>query len=177
MKTLSLNRPFTAAVAIVCLAACSTGYGQESSSWWPGANNSEPTASAPAAAPATPSAAPASGEGQGWLMNSPLVNIGWPEIKMPKIQWNTAATGGSEGPGFIATQTSKFRTMASNAATKTRASWNTALDKLRWNKPATAGTKKEPGFFARLLSPPQQPQGAETVAEFLAQDRPGTIKK
>lgn len=177
MKTLSQLRSLAiatiASFALLGPALSTNTFGQESSSWWPGA-----TANAGGSAAATSDAAAStSGESKGWLMNSPLVNIGWPEIKMPKIQWNPMATGGAEGPGFIATQTGKIRTMASNAASKTRASWNNTVDKLRWNKPAKSGGTKQPGFFARLMTPPAEPQGAETVTEFLAQDRPGTIRK
>lgn len=184
----TISRSFALAALMIALALLpSAGLAQESSPWWPGgqapaspsgAATAAPAAGAPAVsipAPqaATPDAAPAAKPDGGWMLTSPLANVSWPEIKMPKLQWNqpqgAEPNAQQQGPGPMA----RVRQATQNMAQQTRMAWNKTVDRLKFGgRDASPTADKQPGFFARLFGP-EPSQGSQTVPEFLAQERPG----
>lgn len=130
-----------------------------------------------AAGPAAelPTASDAEQESGGWLMSSPLVDVGWPEIKMPKVNWKPFS--GTDAEGQPKPNPIKRVTQATQGAfQRGRTAWNGAIDKMkigpfRSNKPEQPANA-EPSFFAKMFGGEQEPQRSETVAEFIGQDRP-----
>ncbi|MEN1681401.1 MAG: hypothetical protein AAGJ46_17600 [Planctomycetota bacterium] len=181
-----LNSVSLVASAILILAS-SHAIAQESNSSWLNnaaapATGDQPAFGAVPPAPGLPQAtAPADGEGKGgrgWMVTSPLANVSWPEVKMPKLHWKPG-WGGGASPEATPTvgPLDKVRTMTKGAAQRTRAAWNKTVEKLKWrSEPSPAGAS-QPGFFSRMFSPSPQSSGPETVPEFLAQERPGSVRR
>lgn len=112
-------------------------------------------------------------EEKSWLMRSPLVDIGWPEIKMPKFKWKTedataATTEAAAGP------LQKMTDATRNAFTRTRTAWNGAIDKMKIGPFAPKDPNAEPGFFAKLFNPApaEKPKSAGIVADAVGGERP-----
>lgn len=141
-----------------------------------------PEASAQEAAPpqtaaptaGLPTATEAEQESGGWLMSSPLVDVGWPKISMPKVNWKPFGGAEADGPPKPGPLT-RMTQATQGAFQRGRTAWNNTIDKMkvgpfRSSKPAEAG--EEPSFFAKMFGGGEEPQRAETVAEFIGQDRP-----
>ncbi|WP_146402974.1 hypothetical protein [Pseudobythopirellula maris] len=129
-------------------------------------------------------AAPAASSDSGTMVDTPAFKLGWPEIKMPKLNWKPG-WGGEADPTKPAaanpftTAVERVSTASQQAMAGARNGWNQAFDKLRTTSTDAAPRSKEPegpGFWARLFTPPEEPQQARTVSEFIAQDRPGTYR-
>ncbi|MEM6798426.1 MAG: hypothetical protein AAF589_02840 [Planctomycetota bacterium] len=128
------------------------------------------------AAPAEAAAEPET-EGGDWLMTSPMVNVGWPEIKMPKVDWTPGWAKTEPGqPGFLEGQMIKLKNAAQGAAQRTRTAWNKTVERMKIGGGGDS-VPGQPGFFARMFGASPEPQGAQTVQEFLAQERPGTQRR
>ena len=97
-------------------------------------------------------------EKAGWMVESPMAKVGWPEIKMPKMEFNPPWKSEPGEPNWFAKQATKARTAAHNAAEKTRTTWNTSLDKMKLALPGhaddsasqIASQDTKPGFWQRL---------------------------
>ncbi|MEM6331170.1 MAG: hypothetical protein AAF790_13095 [Planctomycetota bacterium] len=176
-----------AVTSLSLVAACPSGaHAQQATPWAPPAAQQPSTQAAPAApSPATPYPAPGmpaapEADGDGWLMRSPFFNVGWPEIKMPKLAWKPMWGPSEDGqPGFLATRVAKVKGAVAGAAQRTRLAWNKTVDrfKLSGGQPRAGGSGAgEPGFFARLFTP-EPPRGPLTTTEFLAQERPGAQRR
>lgn len=183
------NRTSLLAIATL-LVVSGRGFAQEENSWRPnspaaGAKadtvGAQPAFGAVPPAPGLPQAnasPPAADEGsRGWMVTSPLANVSWPEVKMPKLHWKPGWGGGSGADAAgapIAGPLDKVRTMTQGAAQRTRSAWNKTVERLKWRGDAGGG---QPGFFARMFSPSPPEPGPQTVPEFLAQERPGTVRR
>lgn len=117
---------------------------------------------------ADPAVAPGgeSGEEKRWLLQTPLVDVPWPQIKMPSLNWK--GSGENKGPGPIDRLTQATR----KAANSTRATWNRTIDRLKVG-PFGSKPGDQPGMFAKFFGDSQpETRPAETVAEAVGQDRP-----
>ncbi|MEM9186243.1 MAG: hypothetical protein AAGB00_07065 [Planctomycetota bacterium] len=190
------SRQLAAAVLSTTLVLTTSAAAQDSgAAWWPSGNapaeSGQPAPGQPAFGavpppPALPAAQPsapveAADQGRKWMVTSPFGNLGWPEVKMPKMQWNPMF-GGQESPD--ASQAagpnplSRVKSMTQGVAQRTRAAWNKTVDRFKFRgqpspRPGSA-LSNQPGFFARLFGPGEQPSDPQTVPQFLAQKRPGT---
>ncbi len=119
------------------------------------------------------------------MVDSSAFKLSWPKFEMPKFSWkgDTApATGESaltpEG-NPISRALDKVSESSKNAATNVRNAWGAAVDKLPFGGKGNAQVaqkEEKPGFFTRLFSPAEEPRGSETMSEFIAQDRVGTLR-
>jgi hypothetical protein len=117
----------------------------------------------------------------GWMVTSPLGNLSWPEIKMPKFEFNPPWRSGenSEG-GWFATPIARARTSAHNAMKRTRSAWNSTVDRMKFALPGGAGggvdsepqvaEAKQPGFWDRFLGPKEPVAETDDVVEMMAQE-------
>lgn len=109
-------------------------------------------------------------DSQGWLMRSRVVDVGWPEIKMPKLRWKSddeAATSEESETAFA-----RMAQATRGAANRGRAAWNGAIDKIKIGPLRSKESSGEPGFFAKMFGEEVKPQRVDPVAEFVGQDRP-----
>ncbi|TWT77805.1 hypothetical protein Pla123a_16010 [Posidoniimonas polymericola] len=122
-----------------------------------------------------PAASEAEAKSGGWLMSSPLVDVGWPELKMPKVNWKPfSATDPDAAPK--PNPITRVTQATQGAFQRGRTAWNGAVEKMkigpfRSSKPDQPADA-EPSFFAKMFGGQQEPQRSETVAEFIGQDRP-----
>ena len=148
-------------VAMATAICCQAASAQQATPPWADSQSASPTAEADS-------------ESGNWLLTSPLVNVGWPELKMPKLSWNSMGAPRQEGqPGFLEGQVAKIRTAARGAAHRTRSAWNKTVERIKIGGGGDQ-VPGQPGFFARMFGSQQQDRGPQTVPEFLAQKRPGT---
>lgn len=156
------------------------------SSWLPFAGD-ETTAEAPAeGGPALQAAATDTatdnGEEKDWMVTSPLGKIGWPEMKMPKLEFNPPWRKEPGEEGWF----SKARTGAKNAMTRTRTAWNDSIDKMKLALPGgdtpgetettlVASKPDERSFWQRMIGPPPAEQ-PDDVVELMARER-GDIQR
>lgn len=177
---------------VLCLALFPNSSSAEMPAWWPGSGEKEMSAKTPAEGTAA-SASNASSAAQSPvassdpMVDSPLFDIGWPKIELPKINWKPS--WGNQQPGDavakkdnpVSGALDKVANATKGAADGVRNVWGSAIDKLTPGGTAKRNhqmaSKEEPGFWARMFGPQPEPQGSQTVTEFLAQDRPGTTRR
>lgn len=105
------------------------------------------------------------GEPKRWLMQTPLVDIPWPQLKMPGLRWKSAE---DDSPGPI----DRFAQATRKAADNTRTAWNKGIDRLKVG-PFASKPEGQPGMFAKFFGGgDSEPQQVETVADAIGQDRP-----
>ena len=119
------------------------------------------------------------------MVDSSAFKLTWPKFEMPKFAWKgneAKETGDSaltpEG-NPISRALDKVSESSKHAATNVRNAWGAAMDKLPFSggdDKKLAKKDEKPGFLTRLFSPAEEPRGSETVQEFLAQDRVGTVR-
>lgn len=168
MNTVCKARNLGAALAAIgLLSVASLAFAQQAA----------PVAKAPAAGPvqglpqADPTAgAPGEEAKQGWLLSTPLVDVPWPQVKMPTLNWKTASAEptGEQKQGPITRMSQATR----SAAQRTRTAWNSTIEKMKIGPFRSKQGGQEPSFFAKWFGGEEEPQRAETVAEFIGQDRP-----
>jgi hypothetical protein len=121
------------------------------------------------------------------MVDSPWFNMGWPKVEMPKMNWKPSWMGG-EGAmtaekNPVSRGLDKVADTSKQAAGKVRDAWGAAVEKLSFGGggdkgQAVAANDQQPGFWSKMFGgePAAKPQGSETVQEFLAQERPGTVR-
>jgi hypothetical protein len=119
------------------------------------------------------------------MVDSSAFKLSWPKFEMPKFAWkgdDKKETGDSaltpEG-NPVSRALDKVSESSKNAATNVRNAWGAAMDKLPFggeDDKKVVQKDEKPGFFARLFSPAEEPKESETVQEFLAQERVGTVR-
>lgn len=119
------------------------------------------------------------------MVDSSAFKLSWPKFEMPKFSWkgdDKKETGESaltpEG-NPVSRALDKVSESSKNAANNVRNAWGAAMDKLPFgggDDKKVAQKDEKPGFFTRLFSPAEEPKGSETVQEFLAQERVGTVR-
>ncbi len=123
------------------------------------------------------------------MVESSWMNMSWPKFEMPKVNWKGPFAGGeekpaAEGEGFLTAPFKKVTTATQNGIAKTRAKWNSTVDRFRigGDETATAGStmpaEEKPSFFAKMFGG-GEPEAKEplTTSEFIAQERPGMDTK
>ncbi len=124
------------------------------------------------------------GDDEGWMVTSPLGNVTWPEIKMPKFEfsppWGSPESGEE---GWFAAPIARTRLTANNAMQRTRTAWNGTIERMKFalpgsTKPDAAAAPqiaaKPPGFLQRMLGPPEPELTTDEVVEMMAQERAAT---
>lgn len=140
-------------------------------------------------------------ERKGWMVDlTPPKRSWWPSLpkrdKTPpsqtEMQTQLAPPSQPDQPGILSSATSGLKSAGQKTAQATRKTWNSTTNFFRWGptkareeqyarvqqqRQQAAAEQKEPGFFSKLFNPqPDEPQGARTVTEFIAQERPGMTK-
>lgn len=179
-------------VAVVGMVLSAGVAQSEMPSWWPGSGSQESASTEVSSAPTTvapvasvPTATVPAAEP---MVDSPLFNIGWPKVEMPKFSWklpfgdkdpNVAPKAPSENP--VSGALDSVASASKKAANKVRNVWGSAISKLTPGGDSPAGTQvakdEGPGFWSRMFGPDPEPQGSQTVTQFLAQERPGKTYK
>ncbi len=123
------------------------------------------------------------------MVESSFMNMSWPKLEMPKVNWKGPFAGGedkpaAEGEGFLTAPFRKVTCATQNGIAKTRAKWNSTVDKFRigGGEAATATSttpaEEKPSFFAKMFGGGEpEPKEPLTTSEFLAQERPGMDTK
>lgn len=173
MRAFRANRLPILAAAATTLVATGVVAPASADGWWPG--GSKEKAESPAE------------DDESAMVDSSAFKLTWPKLEMPKFSWkgdeaeeadNSALT--PEG-NPISRAFDKVSESSKNAATNVRNAWGAAVDKLPFGggddaKVTKKKKEEKPGFFARLFSPAEEPRGSETMQEFLAQERVGTVR-
>lgn len=121
-------------------------------------------------------AEPASEESR-WLFRSPFADVKWPEVK-----WKTAPEDGEAAPkapseGLLMAPIRKISSATQSAVNGAQSAWNRTVDRFKITGEPTQTAKSEsPGFFQRMFQSELEPRGAETMQEFVAQERPGLTR-
>lgn len=194
----SNNQPNSWATALLiasCLVFVPSRASAEMPSWWPGSSGEETAAKAPATSPNTTPAAATNALPAGQppvasndpMVDSPLFDISWPKVEMPKINWKPSwgnkepASGVAKKDNPVSGALDKVANASKGAADGVRNAWGSAIGMLTPGGNSAAGNqvaaREEPGFWSRMFGPQPEPQGSQTVTEFLAQDRPGTTRR
>jgi hypothetical protein len=124
------------------------------------------------------------------MVESSWMNMSWPKFEMPKVNWKGPFAGGedqpaAEGEGFLTAPFRKVTGATQNGIAKTRAKWNSTVDKFRiggGGEAAAAGSttpaEEKPSFFAKMFGGGEpETKVPLTTSEFLAQERPGMDTK
>ncbi len=122
------------------------------------------------------------------MVDSPLFQLGWPKMEMPKLDWkpwgNGEKTASSTTPkeNPISGALDKVAGASKKAADGVRDAWGSAMSKIPsfggGQDSSRAIAKSEgPGFWSRMFGPQEESSGSETVSEFLAQERLGTTRR
>lgn len=125
-----------------------------------------------------------------WLLKSPFAKVSWPEIKMPKVEFNPPwGKDKPAGDGWLSAPLSKVRSSARGAVDKTRIAWNSTVDRIKIPfrgepaasqdvSPQIASQSRELGFWERFLGPkPGNADDPDNVVEMMAQERGGEARK
>lgn len=158
-----------AMIGLLATTAAGQPAGQQLSQPWPAPSQAE----APAPEAATPTA-------ESWTFTNPFGTLKLPKPKMPQFQWRPAFSPTPEtSPGFLDGPVGRIKSATRGAAQRTRTAWNSTVEKLKFGGGQGSGGQpsSEPGFFARMFGGDPEPEGARTVTEFLAQERPGAERR
>jgi hypothetical protein len=72
----------------------------------------------------------------GWLLNSPLVRMRWPEVQMPAVEVPPLVRNTENGePGLLMRPVVRAQTASRAAATRTRDAWNGTVDRMKLRLP------------------------------------------
>lgn len=142
------------------------------------------TAPVAAQAAEVEAAAPSAEAAGDAMVDSPMFKLGWPKIEMPKFSWKNPMAGSDkpEGDGSnpISRAFDKVADASKSASESVRGAWGSAMERLTGGgeQPSTqAVAAKEPGFWSRMFGgDKEEPQGAQTMEEFLAQERVGMTR-
>lgn len=118
------------------------------------------------------------------MVDSPWFDVSWPKIEMPKLSWKPwggdAKPAGASGDNPIADTLDKVSIASGRAARSVREGWGSMVSRLPFG-PGSAppgsrtASNDGPGFWSRLFAP-EEPQGSQTVTEFLAQERVSQVR-
>lgn len=158
------------ALALVLLATLAADAAAEGGSWWPGGSDKN---KASVSKPADDSA----------MVDSPLFKMSWPKVEMPKFSWKPG-DGGSSAAGSaqgnpISRALDKVADTSKKTSNNVRGMWDSTMSKLPFaggGQATQTASNDKPGFWSRLMTPVEEPQGSETVQGFLAQERVGTVR-
>lgn len=164
-----------AAVVVASLAAAAAPAPVAAEGWWPGGSKDKAVAATAADGAAADETA---------MVDSSAFKLTWPKVELPKFSWK-----GAEGKEADASLTpegnpvsralDKVSESSKNAANNVRNAWGAAMDKLPFgggDEAKVAQKDAQPSFWSRIFSPAEEPQGSETMQEFLAQERVGTVR-
>ncbi len=148
-------------------------------SWFPGGGDKEEPTTEAYPTTATPPKV------EEPMVDSPMFDISWPKVEMPKFSWKPSWGSGddamkapSENP--VSKALDSVGDASKSAASSVRNAWNSGIAKITPSSQPTStqvAKSKEPGFWSRMFGGEPEPQGSQTVTEFLAQERPGTVQR
>ncbi len=73
-----------------------------------------------------------------WMVNSPLMRIGWPQFRMPEAQFPTLRRNPETGePGLLTRPLVRAQSATRAIATRTRDTWNGAVERVKLNLPGS----------------------------------------
>lgn len=161
------NKPAWIVVVALC-APSAIALGADKGSWWPSGGGDS---AAEAAAEKGDKK-----EGDGWLFRSPFADVKMPEWNL-KGPFAGDSNAPSDGQNFLTRPFHKVSEATQGAFKKTQSAWNKTLDRFRItdDKNVAASSDDKPGFFQRMFGAEEE-KGAETMQEFVAQERPGLVK-
>jgi hypothetical protein len=117
-----------------------------------------------------------------WLFTSPLANVTWPEIKMPKMEFRSPwGNGKGEGEGWFTAPIAKAKTATQNAYGRTRTAWNDTVERMKFALPGgdrsansapqvASKPNRGAGFWDRLMGKPDTSNEPDGVVEMMAQE-------
>jgi hypothetical protein len=181
--------------------SCHTPPAQAGPSWWPFGGDREAaqsgdagtaaTAAPPTAQPTTPSQLSAEQEPeQSWMIDSPLAKVSWPRLHMPEMPkpvlprpWPKRSEVEAARNAWVEEnpqeeQPSPLQALndgANRVKSSTRAAWDKTVDALtpgesRPKSSRVARRGAQQSWWRRMFLP-EEPQGPQTVTEWMAQDR------
>ena len=155
--------------ALGALAGGSVCADDSDAPWWPWGGNEQPQRDTPA-------------EYEPGAAESGLPNEGWPAVRMPRFEWTPLWTPpGDAREGLLNIPINRAKSVTRYTARTTRNTWNRAVEGLKWGggQPRTAASRQrnQPGLFGRFFGDDPEPEGPQTVVEWMAQDRPGMTKR
>ncbi len=123
---------------------------------------------------------------EGWLVDSPLMKIGWPEMKFPKLLRN----GETGEPGLLTKPLVRAQSATRAVATRTRDSWNGAVDRVKLSLPGgNSGedmgkqlSENEPrqrfwsSWFGAAKPDEADELGPDSVPDMMARDPKTTVR-
>ena len=115
------------------------------------------------------------------MIDSPMFQIGWPKLEMPKFSWKPGHGGDSPAPTApqenpVSRALDKVAATSKRAADGVRGAWGSAVQKLSFGseKASQTAAADQGGFWSKVFGAPESdPAGSETVQEFIAQERVG----
>lgn len=122
------------------------------------------------------------------MVDSPLFQLGWPKMEMPKFDWKPWGNGEKTATSTVPKENpisgalDKVAGASKKAADGVRNAWGSAMSKIPsfggGQDSSQAIAKSEgPGFWEKMFGPQEESGGSETVSEFLAQERLGTTRR
>ena len=121
------------------------------------------------------------------MVTSPLGNVGWPEIKMPKFEFSPPWRRSEHGKGgWLSAPIAKVRSTTHSAMERTRTAWNSAVDRMKFALPGRVSDLENseprvaeadpPSFWERMLGPREGAPEKDDVVEMMAR-QPDTIQR
>jgi hypothetical protein len=109
-------------------------------------------------------------EKSGWMVNSPLMRVGWPEFKMPEVHMPRLMSNRETGePGLLSAPLTRAQQATRTVATKTRDAWNGTIDRVKLRLPGggadddqVASTEPRQRFWQSWFG--AEPAGGESLS-------------
>ena len=126
-----------------------------------------------------PAADPGDQNQRPWMLRSRLVNIGWPDVQLPRYrllprlrETEREFILGQNGPSLLETVAYAPRRLANRA----RVAWNRSLDRLKVMRSSNGQdrgqpARRRPAFGWLFGSDPQEPDTPLTINEWISQER------
>jgi hypothetical protein len=196
-----MRHRLSAIIGILLIGSCLNGVAraQADARWWPFGRSEgseaqpedavfEPAASTPnhvGAQPPSTQYLPEEEPEQRWMIDSRLGKVSWPRLHVPQMPWSERAEADEtrntwahhdparQQPGPLGA----VRRSVHRVGEGTRAAWDKTVDALTPGVDSdvadsqTAQREVRPPWWRRMLSAKEQPQGPQTVTEWMAQDR------
>ena len=113
-----------------------------------------------------------------WMITSPFANVSWPEIKMPRFEFNAPWRNEDGQAGWFSESLAKARNTTRGAMMRTRSAWNGAIERMKFTLPGRGNDTQtqivdgdQPGFWDRTRGPEQQPTETDDIVEMMAREQ------
>ncbi len=122
-------------------------------------------------------------EDKAWMITSPFANVSWPEIKMPRFDFNPPWRSDDGQASWFAESLAKARNTTRGAMLRTRSAWNGTIERMKFTLPGRANDTQtqiadgnQPGFWDRSPGSDEQPTETDDVVEMMAREQ-ATIQR